>query len=128
MIHVCARRVERRPLVDRQTFREAMARLGAPVNIITTDGAGGLRGFTASAVCSVTDDPPMLLVCLNRNSDPNAALGLKCNRALCVNTLTGEQQHLSPIFAGMTEHDVPGRFATAAWTRLPGAGERADGR
>ena len=116
MIHVFGRRVEQRPLVDKQSFREAMARLGAPVNIITTDGAGGLRGFTASAVCSVTDDPPTLLVCLNRNSDSNAAL--KENRVLCVNTLTGEHQHLSPIFAGMTDHDVPGRFATADWSRL----------
>ena len=90
--------------------------MGAPVNVITTDGPGGRRGFTASAVCSVTDDPPTLLVCLNRNSDSNAAL--KENRVLCVNTLTGEHQHLSPIFAGMTEHDYPGRFACANWTTL----------
>ena len=49
-----------------------MARLGAAVNIITTDGPGGKRGFTASAVCSVTDSPPTLLVCLNRSSDSNS--------------------------------------------------------
>jgi flavin reductase len=103
-------------LIDKQSYREAMARLGAAVNIITTDGPGGLRGFTASAVCSVTDDPPTLLLCLNRNSDSNAAL--KENGILCVNTLTAAQAHLSPIFAGMTEHDVPGRFATANWTTL----------
>ncbi|WP_252405960.1 flavin reductase, partial [Escherichia coli] len=44
-------------------FRAGMARLGAAVNIITTDGPGGRAGFTASAVCSVTDTPPTLLVC-----------------------------------------------------------------
>jgi flavin reductase len=93
-----------------------MARLGAAVNVITTDGPGGRRGFTASSVCSVTDDPPTLLVCLNRNSDSNAAL--KANRVLCVNTLAAAQQHLSPIFAGMTEHDVDGRFAAALWMTL----------
>jgi len=103
-------------VVDKQAFRDAMARMGAPVNVITTDGPGGRRGFTASAVCSVTDDPPTLLVCLNRNSDSNAAL--KTNRVLCVNTLTGEHQHLSPIFAGMTEHDYPARFSSANWTTL----------
>ncbi len=43
---------------DKQTFRDAMACVGAAVNIITTDGPAGMAGFTASAVCSVTDSPP----------------------------------------------------------------------
>jgi flavin reductase len=103
-------------LVEKQAYREAMARLGAAVNIITTDGPGGKRGFTASAVCSVTDDPPTLLVCLNRNSDSNAAL--KENLVICVNTLTAAQAHLSPVFAGMTEHAIDARFDEAAWTTL----------
>jgi flavin reductase len=103
-------------VIEQKTFREAMARLGASVNIITTDGPGGRRGFTASAVCSVTDKPPTLLVCLNRNSDSNQAL--KDNKVVCVNTLTSDQQHLSPIFAGMTEHDYDGRFAATNWTTL----------
>jgi flavin reductase len=103
-------------LIDKQSYREAMARLGAAVNVITSDGPGGLRGFTASAVCSVTDDPPTLLVCLNRTSDSNTAL--KANRVLCVNTLSAAQAHLSPIFAGMTEHEVQARFDEARWTTL----------
>jgi flavin reductase len=103
-------------LIDKHSYRDAMARLGAAVNIITTDGPAGLRGFTASAVCSVTDDPPTLLLCLNRTSDSNAAL--KENGVLCVNTLSPAQAHLSPIFAGMTEHDLPTRFAMASWTKL----------
>jgi Conserved protein/domain typically associated with flavoprotein oxygenases, DIM6/NTAB family len=48
------------PEVDRDAFRNAMARLGSAVNIITTDGPAGRAGFTASAVCSVTDTPPTL--------------------------------------------------------------------
>ena len=43
-------------------FRDGMARLAGAVNVITTDGAAGPAGFTASAVCSVTDQPPTLLV------------------------------------------------------------------
>lgn len=46
------------PGVEKQDFRDAMARLGSAVNIITTDGPAGRAGFTASAVCSVTDTPP----------------------------------------------------------------------
>ena len=55
--------------VEKQAYREAMARLGAAVNVITTDGPGGRAGFTASAVTSVTDTPPTLLVCANRTND-----------------------------------------------------------
>ena len=50
-------------MVDIQAFRGAMAKLAAAVNVITTDGQHGRAGFTATAVCSVTDQPPMLLVC-----------------------------------------------------------------
>ena len=110
------RQAEHPGLIDKQSYRTAMARVGAAVHVITTDGPGSRRGFTASAVCSVTDDPPTLLLCLNRNSDSNQAL--RDNGILCVNTLAAGQRHLSPIFAGMTEHDVDGRFAQASWTTL----------
>ncbi len=103
-------------MVDQKDYREAMARLGAAVNVITTIGPTGRRGFTASAVCSVTDSPPTLLVCLNRTSDSNQAL--KENRILCVNTLAAHQQDLSPIFAGLTEGDYNTRFANACWGTL----------
>ena len=87
--------------VDKQAFRDAMARLGAAVNVVTTDGPAGRYGFTASAVCSVTDDPPMLLVCVNRSNDSCGAA--KANGVLCVNVLTHAQQALSPVFGGLTE-------------------------
>jgi flavin reductase len=103
-------------LVDRQSYRDAMSRLAAAVNIITTAGPGGTRGFTASAVCSVTDTPPTLLVCLNRSSDSNEAL--KANRVLCVNTLAHGQESLSPVFAGMTGQEGEERFTAGQWTTL----------
>jgi len=88
--------------VEKQPYRDAMARLGAAVNVITTNGPGGRAGFTASAVTSVTDTPPTLLVCANRANDSYPAF--KKNQVLCVNTLTPAQEGLSPIFAGMTDH------------------------
>ena len=93
-----------------------MARLGAAVNVVTTDGAAGRAGFTASAVCSVTDDPPTLLVCLNRSARGSAAL--KANAVMCVNTLAAGQDALSDAFAGKGGLDTDGRFALARWTRL----------
>ena len=102
--------------VDKQAYREAMARLGAAVNVITTDGPGGRAGFTASAVCSVTDAPPTLLVCANRANDSYPAL--RANGVLCVNTLAAAHEEVSTVFAGMTDHTMEGRFAVCAWETL----------
>ena len=103
-------------MVDHGLYREAMARLGAAVSVITSDGPAGRCGFTASAVCSVTDDPPTLLVCMNRGSRSNE--DFKANGVLCVNTLAAPQQALSPLFAGLTEPDMAARFAAASWAVL----------
>ena len=104
-------------MIDQQNFRDAMARLTAAVSIITSDGPAGLCGCTASAVCSVSDAPPILLVCINRSSRNNALL--KANGRLCVNVLEASQQALALQFSksGTTAEE---RFAGAHWV-LPGA-------
>lgn len=49
----------------RHRFRDAMARFPSGVTIVTTaDPAGQWRGFTATSFCSVSMDPPLILVCL----------------------------------------------------------------
>lgn len=103
-------------LPDRQNFREAMSRLGAAVTIITTVGPEGDAGFTASAVCSVTDTPPTLLVCINKTaSQHDAVLGAGF---LCVNVLAHEHEELSPVFASVGNVGMADRFALAKWRRL----------
>jgi flavin reductase len=102
--------------VSREEFREAMARLGAAVNVVTTDGPAGRAGLTASAVCSVTDDPPTLLVCMKRNSSVNEFF--RRNRVLAVNVLAAGQQSLSDAFAGIGRLPMADRFAAAAWDPL----------
>jgi len=95
-------------------FREAMSRLGAAVNIITTDGPAGRHGLTASAVCSVTDNPPTLLVCMNRGSSAYASV--TGNGVLCVNVLSARHERLSRLFGGGIPADE--RFAAATWSTL----------
>lgn len=106
------------PVVDpdamRLEFRDAMARMAAAVNIVTTDGPGGMAGFAATAVCSVTDSPPTLLVCLNRNASVHPAV--VANNVLCVNVLSKDHQDLSRLFGGKTP--AAERFAAAAWSEL----------
>lgn len=100
----------------RTQFRDAMSRLGAAVNIITTAGPAGRAGFTASAVCSVTDDPAMLLVCINRSS--RAYPYVIQNGVMCVNVLGGPHKPVSDSFAGFTTTTMDERFGTGSWTVL----------
>jgi flavin reductase len=86
--------------VEPAIFREAMSRLGAAVHVITTAGPGGKAGATATAVCSVSDAPPTLLMCLNRRSQTNPAVVE--NGVFCVNTLGDGGAEIADIFAGRT--------------------------
>jgi flavin reductase len=99
------------PPIAREAFRNAMAKMGAAVNIITTDGPAGRAGFAATAVCSVTDSPATLLICLNRTASVfDAVIG---NGVICVNVLASAHEDLSNLFGGKTSVDA--RFAAAEW-------------
>lgn len=98
---------------QRLRFREAMASLPAAVNIITTQGSAGRCGITATAVCSVTDTPPTLLVCLNSRSAMNSVFTE--NGRMCVNVLNHQQEEMARHFAGMTELNMEQRFALEGW-------------
>lgn len=102
-------------MIDKTTFREAMAGLGASVNVITSDGAAGKAGCTASAVCAVTDDPPTLLVCINRSSRNNAVI--RENGVLCVNVLSADQQEVASRFS-TRDVSMDQRYSCGEWSSL----------
>jgi flavin reductase len=89
-----------------------MARLGAAVSIITTDGPSGRAGLTATAVCAVTDSPPTLLVCVNRNSRSLGAMSANGNVA--VNVLRASHEGLAGRFSssGLSQD---ARFDIGMW-------------
>lgn len=102
--------------VEAPRFREAMSLYGAAVHVITTDGPGGKTGFTATAVSSVSDNPPTLLVCINRKS--NAAPILSANGTFCVNTLRADDEAIADTFAGRTGAMLADRFRVGEWKTL----------
>lgn len=101
-------------MVEATDFRNAMAFLTGAVNVITTMGESGRYGFTASAVCSVTDTPPTLLVCMNRASSSHDHF-VK-NKTLAVNVLGAHHQDISNIFASKLAPEQ--RFEHGTWTKL----------
>lgn len=97
-------------------FRSGMARLGAAVSVVTTDGSAGRHGMVASAVSSVTDNPPTLLVCVNRNARSNAIIA--ANGVFCVNVLADEQSDFADRFCAPLTADEKFSGGHARWERL----------
>jgi len=102
--------------VEPAAFREAMSRLGAAVHVVTTAGSGGKAGATATAVSSVSDAPPTLLMCLNRRSQTNPAVVE--NGVFCVNTLGAGAADIADLFSGRTGVSGSDRFAAGEWMVL----------
>jgi len=99
--------------VSAAEYREALARVASSVSIVSTDGAYGIAGFTCSAVCAVTDEPPTVMVCINRKSAANAVI--KANGVLCISSLGAEQVELSQMFAGVGRVPMNERFGGPHW-------------
>lgn len=102
--------------VDAPLFRDAMARLGAAVHVVTTAGTAGQAGITATAVCSVSDSPPTLLLCVNRSS--RSAPIFEENGVFCVNTLGADEESVADVFAGRTRCSMEERFRSGSWITL----------
>ena len=98
-------------------FRAAMRRVAATVTLITTaDAAGQRHGMVATAVSSVTMEPPTLLICVNRSASLYAPLIQRGQ--FCVNVLMASHHGLVACFSGRKIGEA--RFDTGDW-RLDGA-------
>ena len=97
-----------------QAYRDAMAHFAGAVHVITSDGpAGGRRGTTVIAACSVSDSPPMVLACLNRENPNNDAFVR--NGCFALNTLAIKHEPVAVGFSGVTGLSQDERFALAEW-------------
>jgi flavin reductase ActVB len=84
------------------SFRAAMSRFPTGVVIVTTRGDGGTPyGFTASSFCSVSLEPPMVLVCLATSANCHPAFA--ATRDFAVSILRDGQQDLARRFATRSE-------------------------
>lgn len=97
-------------------FKRGMRRLAGAVTIVTTAHDGEASGLTATAVTSLTAEPPQLLVCVNRSAAAHELIGK--GQRLCVNVLSLEHRGLAGRFAGLDGVHGPERFAAGDWTRL----------
>lgn len=97
------------PMITNNEFRAALGCFTSGVTVVTTkDNAGKLHGLTVSAFCSVSMNPPLILVCIQKSTPSHYAF--EESKAFVVNVLSDSQQHISNQFAFQHEDkfaDVP---------------------
>lgn len=96
---------------DVAAFRSVMRRYPSGVTVVTSLREGEPRGITLSAFASVSTDPPMLLICVNREA--RSYLYISSSRIFCVNLLGAGQRELAERFSGRIKER---QFDDIAWS------------
>jgi flavin reductase len=105
-----------------EDFRKAMRRVASTVNVISIYVDGQPMGITATAVSSISLDPPSLLVCINRAASLHAPMGDMSHFRL--NVLHRDQEAIACMFADRSQHAL--RFASGWDLDSPGAPRLVD--
>ncbi|GLK79187.1 flavin reductase family protein [Methylopila turkensis] len=115
------------PDVDSAAFKAAMRRLAAGVTVVTSRHGGTVNGMTATAVCSVSAEPPLVLVALNRSSASHGVVSR--GGAFALNFLREDQSELATYFAGRDGKSfdaVPHRLGPTGCPLIEGCSARLD--
>jgi flavin reductase (DIM6/NTAB) family NADH-FMN oxidoreductase RutF len=94
--------------VEPALFRQLLGRFATGVTVLTTRAPapeGEPIGMTASSVASVSLDPPLVLVSVDRQHEMHTAL--QAASSFVLNVLAADQEAISRRFAG----DEPNRFS-----------------
>lgn len=96
-----------------EEFKQGMRHLAAAVNVVSAMVDGEPRGMLATAVCSVSAEPPTLLVCVNRDTSMHGTIS--DTGAFCVSVLNERQFDAALRFISKKG---PERFALCEWDIL----------
>jgi flavin reductase (DIM6/NTAB) family NADH-FMN oxidoreductase RutF len=83
--------------IEKNFFRQVMGHFATGVTVVTTSSKGVAGGLTVNAFCSVSLNPPLVLVCVDLNSTTLPLI--RESGVFAVNMLTEQQEHLSRCFA-----------------------------
>lgn len=99
--------------LEKDFFRQVMGRFATGVTVVTAKSPQGVAGLTVNTFCSVSLNPPLILVCVDLNSQTLPYI--RESGAYAVNMLTTEQEHLSRCFATSSQERYE-RFCDAEYT------------
>ncbi len=96
--------------MDKTSFKSIMSSFPSGVSVVTAlDADGRPRGLTCSAVCSVSLEPSLLLVCVGKSSDTLPVL--RKRKSFVVNFLAENGAEIAGVCASKSED----KFAGIAW-------------
>ncbi|MBC2885822.1 flavin reductase [Ochrobactrum sp. CM-21-5] len=102
--------------VEPKAYRDVMSHYAGAVQLVTTAGVAGRRGLTLTAACSVSDNPPTVLICLQKIHEANRLF--MENGVFAINTLAGTHEMLADAFSGRIGLTQDERFELAQWDIL----------
>jgi flavin reductase len=102
-------------IVPDQEFKVGMRQVVSSVAIVTSRVGAIRNGLTATAVCSVSADPPTVLACVNRNASAEAIIAESGNFA--INFLAEDQHNIARLFS-KSKLDADQRFAEGSWLSM----------
>lgn len=97
-------------------FRAVMGCIPKGVAVVTSQGRFGPCGMTVSALCSVSVDPQLVLVCFDNRS--HTLKVVRDSSRFAINVLASDQQHVSQAFA--TRGGGPDKFLDVAFSSEQG--------
>jgi flavin reductase (NADH)/cob(II)yrinic acid a,c-diamide reductase len=102
--------------VGAKDFKQAMRQCAGAVALVSVGAEHGRRaGLTVTSACSLSDDPPSLIVCVNRNASAHARI--REERAFAINFLHEDHAMLALTFSGQKGVSGDDRFSFGKWTR-----------
>src|SRR5262245_51964371 len=104
------------PPVDPRAFRDVCGRFVTGVCVVTSFGPDGPAGMTANAVSSLSLEPPLMIVCFDRDARTLAAV--KHSRRLAIQFLTHDQELVASRFASKLPE--PKKFQLVDWSDRAG--------
>ncbi len=83
--------------IEKECFRQVMGHFATGVTVVTTGSQERLAGLTVNAFCSVSLNPPLILICVDLTSTTCPVI--RESGVFAVNMLTDKQEELSRCFA-----------------------------
>lgn len=109
------KRFENLASVEPDGFRLAMRQIASPVSIITARNGEVSNGLTATAICSVSTEPPTMLVCVNRNASAERIIAE--SGAFAINMLADAHHPVARLFS-TPKLEPAERYAGADWCEM----------
>jgi flavin reductase (DIM6/NTAB) family NADH-FMN oxidoreductase RutF len=87
--------------IEKDFFRQVMGHFATGITVVTTSNQGVVSGLTVNAFCSVSLNPPLVLICIDIHS--TAMTQIRESGTFAVNMLTEQQEDLSRCFATQSD-------------------------